>query len=121
MTLLLAQALTRALGSVYPLVSPIVGILGAFATGSNNNSNVLFASLQQSAALLLSIDPRILLAAQTAGGSMGSMVAPAKLIVGCSTVGLKGQDGLVLRKTLPAGILIGSGLGLIALIWTLIR
>lgn len=118
MTLLLAEALSKALGAVYPLVSPLVGILGAFATGSNNNSNVLFASLQQNAARILAIDPRILLAAQTTGGSLGSMLAPAKLIVGCSTVGLKGKDGLVLRRTLPIGLAIGVGLGILALIWS---
>ncbi len=115
MTLLLARGLSQTLGLVFPLASPLVGILGAFATGSNNNSNVLFASLQQNAAVLLAIDPRVLIAAQTTGGALGSMLAPAKIIVGCSTVGLKGRDGEVLRRTLPYGIAIGLGSGLLAL------
>jgi lactate permease len=112
MTLLLAEGLTALMQLSYPVVSPWVGMLGAFATGSNNNSNVLFASLQKNAALLLGLDPRWLLAAQTAGGSLGSMIAPAKIIVGCSTVGLKGKDGAVLRITLPYGVVIGLGIGL---------
>ena len=120
MTMLLAQGLSAVVGAAFPLVSPMVGILGAFATGSNNNSNVLFGSLQKSAALLLSIDPRILLAAQTAGGSLGSMLAPAKLIVGCSTVGLEKRDGEVLRHTLLYGLLIGLALGLFALGWSIL-
>jgi lactate permease len=32
--------------SLYPAASPFIGALGAFITGSNNNSNVLFAPLQ---------------------------------------------------------------------------
>ncbi len=116
MTLLLARGAAQLLGQIFPLASPLVGILGAFATGSNNNSNVLFAGLQQNAAILLAIDPRILVAAQTAGGALGSMLAPAKIIVGCSTVGLKGQDGLVLRKTVPYGLVMGLIIGVIALI-----
>jgi lactate permease len=100
-------------------VSPLVGILGAFATGSNNNSNVLFAPLQKSAALLLAIDPRLLISAQTAGGALGSMLAPAKIIVGCSTVGLNGREGEVLRKTLAYGLVIGLCLG--GLAWVLVR
>jgi lactate permease len=120
MTMLLAQGLSAVVGSAFPLVSPMVGILGAFATGSNNNSNVLFGSLQKSAALLLSIDPRILLAAQTAGGSLGSMLAPAKLIVGCSTVGLDKHDGEVLRHTLLYGLGIGLALGLFAIGWSIL-
>jgi lactate permease len=116
MTLLLAQALSAAMGSLFPLVSPLVGILGAFATGSNNNSNVLFASLQQGAAHLLAIDPRLLLAAQTAGGSLGSMLAPAKIIVGCSTVDARGQEGDVLRRTAAYGLGIGFAIGAIVLL-----
>jgi lactate permease len=120
MTILLAQGLSAVVGAAFPLVSPAVGMLGAFATGSNNNSNVLFASLQKSAALLLALDPRILLAAQTTGGSLGSMIAPAKMIVGCSTVGLDRRDGEVLRRTLPYGILIGLVTGIFALVWSVV-
>jgi lactate permease len=116
MTQLLAQGAARLMGSVFPLVSPLVGILGAFATGSNNNSNVLFAPLQKNVAELLSMDARVLLGAQTAGGSLGSMLAPAKIAVGCSTVGLKGREGDVLRITLLYGIGIGLLIGVVALL-----
>jgi lactate permease len=119
MTLLLAQGMSALMGGAFPLISPLVGMLGAFATGSNNNSNVLFGTLQKSAALLLAIDPRILLAAQTTGGSLGSMIAPAKLIVGCSTVRLQGHDGDALRLTLPYGLLIGLIMGIVVLLWTM--
>jgi len=113
MTQLLAEGLSRTLGAAFPLVSAWVGMLGAFATGSNNNSNVLFAPLQKNIALLLQLSPAILLATQTAGGSLGSMIAPAKIIVGCSTTGIKGREGEVLRHTLPYGLLIGLLLGAI--------
>jgi lactate permease len=116
MTVRLAKAASDAVGTAFPVVSPLVGMLGAFATGSNNNSNVLFAPLQQSIALFLAISPRLLLAAQTTGGSLGSMIAPAKIIVGCSTLGLRGRDGEVLRVTLPYGIVIGLGAGILALL-----
>jgi len=115
MTLLLAQGLSRWMGNLFPLISPWVGILGAFASGSNNNSNVLFGMLQKNAALLLGIAPALLVAAQTAGGSLGSMLAPAKIVVGCSTVGIKGMEGQVLKKTLPFGLAIGLLVGLVAL------
>lgn len=116
MTLLLAQGLSAVMGQLFPLVSPLVGILGAFATGSNNNSNVLFASLQMQTALLTGISPYLLVAAQTAGGSLGSMVAPAKIIVGCATAQIKGREGDVLRLTLPYGLAAGLLLGLMTLV-----
>jgi lactate permease len=116
MTQMLAEGLAALVGNVFPLVSPLVGILGAFATGSNNNSNVLFAPLQNSIAALLNISPLLLLSTQTAGGALGSMIAPAKLTVGCSTVGLKSREGDVLRRTLFYGLGIGLLLGVLALL-----
>jgi lactate permease len=117
MTMQLAGTLSNLFKSVFPLISPIIGMIGAFATGSNNNSNVLFAPLQQNIATLLKISPAIIVAAQTTGGSLGSMVAPAKIIVGCSTVGLQGRDGDVLRITIPYGLGIGVLMGIVTLMF----
>jgi lactate permease len=115
MVYVLAQGLGRAAGPLYPVVAPSIGLLGAFMTGSNTNSNVVFAPLQQQAAGLLQISSAVILAAQTTGGAVGSALAPAKLIVGCSTAGLVGQEGKVLKKILLPGLLI---LGLVgALAW----
>jgi len=116
MTQLLAEGLAALMGPIYPLVSPLVGILGAFATGSNNNSNVLFAPLQKRVAELLGADPRVLIAAQTTGGGLGSMLAPAKVAVGVATVNAAGKEGLVMRRTIPYGLAAGLLIGLITLL-----
>jgi lactate permease len=114
MTYVLAKGISQAAGPVYPLVAPFIGLLGAFMTGSNTNSNVVFAPLQQQAATLLQISAVVILGAQTTGGSLGSMLAPAKVIVGCSTAGLAGQEGQVLKRTLLPGLLIAGITGLVA-------
>ncbi len=114
MTYVLAEGLGQVAGPLYPLVAPFIGLLGAFMTGSNTNSNVVFAPLQQQAAQLLQISALVILGAQTTGGSLGSMLAPAKLIVGCSTAGLAGQEGRVLKKTLLPGLIIAGVVGLLA-------
>jgi len=104
MTNTLAQGLSAGFGKVwYPLVAPVIGALGAFITGSNNNSNVLFAVLQQNTAELLKLSVPLILAAQTAGGAVGSILSPAKVIVGCSTVGMTNREGEVLGKLLAYG------------------
>ena len=43
------------------------------------------------------------------------MIAPAKVIVGCSTVGIQGRDGEVLKVTIPYGLLIGLVMGIVTL------
>ncbi len=113
MTFLLAQGLAESFNrDLYPAVAPFIGALGAFITGSNTNSNVLFAVLQQNSAQLLNLSVPLILAAQTAGGSIGSVLAPAKVIVGCSTVGLSGEEGMVMRKMLGYGMIL---IGVVAL------
>jgi len=106
MTHILAQGLSQVFGvSLYPLVTPFIGALGAFITGSNNNSNVLFAVLQQRTAELLGLSVSLILASQTAGGSLGSIMSPAKVIVGASTVGLGDREAEVMGKVLLYGLL----------------
>jgi lactate permease len=97
---------------LYPIVSPFIGALGAFITGSNNNSNVLFAELQLQTAQMLELPIAWILAAQTTGGAMGSIMAPAKVILGCTTVGLNGKEGQVISRLLfiCAAILLFIGI-----------
>jgi len=63
--------------------------------------------------VLLGISPQIILAAQTAGGAIGSLFAPAKVIVGCSTVGLGGREGPAVEATLRYGLVIVAGVALV--------
>ena len=106
MTRTLAEGVADAVGGAFPLASPFIGALGAFMTGSNTNSNVVFGSFQQDAAALLGLNALVILAAQTAGGAIGSVFAPAKVIVGASTVGLGGQEGPVLKKLIGYGVVL---------------
>jgi len=119
MTHLLAEGIATMAGGVFPLVSPFIGALGAFMTGSNTNSNVVFGGLQRDVAVLIQVSPVFLLAAQTAGGAIGSMFAPAKVIVGCSTVGLGGRESQALRSTMRYGLAIVGGIALITAVMVL--
>jgi len=112
MIVILAEGISRVFGSIYPLVAPWIGLLGAFMTGSNTNSNVVFGVLQQETAQLAGLSAALILAAQTTGGALGSMIAPAKILVGCSTVGLSGKEGPVLKATLRYGLVITGIIGI---------
>ncbi len=121
MTNLLAEGLSRSFGAAfYPAVAPFLGALGAFITGSNNNSNVLFGALQMRTAELLGLSVPLILAAQTAGGSLGSIMAPAKVIVGCSTVGLGDNESVVMRPILVYGLIPVIGVAVMAVIFALL-
>jgi len=82
MTDVLARGLAQASGAAFPLVAPWIGALGAFVSGSNTSSNLLFGMLQRRTAEVLAISVAWILAAQTAGGAIGSVLSPTKVSVG---------------------------------------
>jgi lactate permease len=93
----LATALANAAGNGFAVVSPWIGALGAFVTGSNTSSNLMFAALQARTADVLGLDLPMILALQNVGGALGSVVSPTKVIVAVSTLGMIGQEGRVMR------------------------
>jgi lactate permease len=97
MTDTLARGLAEGMGAVFPLVAPWIGAIGAFMTGSNTNSNVVFGALQLRTAQLLGFQVAIILAAQTAGAALASVMAPTKVVVGASTAGMAGREGEIMR------------------------
>lgn len=110
-TIVLANGITEAMGSIYVLFTPFVGLLGTFMTGSNMSSNILFAGFQTATAGFLNVSAPALLGAQSAGGAIGSVISPSKIILGTTTANVLGNEGKVMKKllliALPMVILIG--------------
>jgi len=98
MTSTLAVGLAQGMGMAFPLAAPWIGALGAFMTGSNTNSNVVFGALQLRTAELLGLPAVVILAAQTSGAGLASVMAPTKVVVGASTAGMAGKEGDVMRR-----------------------
>ena len=117
MTDVLAEGMAAGVGAAFPLISPWIGALGAFMTGSNTNSNVVFAALQQRTAEILAISVPWMLAAQTTGGAIGSIIAPTKVVVGAATAGMEGREGEVIKKL--AGYVLTLVISLSLLSWLL--
>lgn len=106
-------------GGAWPLLSPVVGALGTFVTGSATASNILFTELQQETALASDLDAPTLIGAQGFGAAVGNIVCPHNVVAAAATVGLSGQEGAILRRTFPtalAYVVLGG-----ALAWLLTR
>jgi len=116
MTEALARGLAEGVGRFFPLVAPWIGALGAFMTGSNTNSNVVFGALQLRTAELLGFSIAIILGAQTAGAALASVMAPTKVVVGASTAGMAGKEGDVMRKLVVYAVLLVFLVSLMAFI-----
>jgi lactate permease len=121
MTETLARGLAEGTGSAFPLVSAWIGAIGAFMTGSNTNSNVVFGALQLRTAELLGYTPAIILAAQTSGAALASTLAPSKVVVGASTAGMAGREGEIMRHLLTYTGLLVMLISLLTLFGTWVR
>lgn len=119
-TMALAGGFAAVMGPYYSVLAALVGMLGSFLTGSNMSSNILFCNFQMTTASLTGLQTAPILAAQTAGGSIGSMISPSKIVLGATTAGILGEEGRILKKLIPialaAAALIGIGILLASLL-----
>lgn len=115
-TVVLAQGAALLTGKFYPFLAPFTGLLGTFMTASNLSSNILFGGFQQQIALMLGLDKAPLLAAQTVGGAVGSMLSPSKILLGTTSVGILGQEGAVMRKVIGLALFLCMLMGMAVLL-----
>jgi lactate permease len=116
MVLELARGIAQvASGPVYAFLSPLIGALGGFLTGSNMSANILFGPLQAQAANALGINAAFVLAAQTAGASIGASIGISSVLMGLGAVGAGGQAADAIRKTLPYAAITLTAIAVIAL------
>lgn len=110
----IAVVLVAITGHSYPLISPIIGALGTFVTGSDTSSNILFGQLQVEAAKSLGLNPYWLAAANTGGATAGKMISPQSIAVATAATGLAGAEGKILNSTLKFCIVYVVVLGIVA-------
>ena len=97
-----------AAGAVFPLLSPIIGWIGVFVTGSVVNNNILFAGLQSTTAHQIGVNPTLLVAANTSGGVMAKIVSPQSIAIAAAAVNSAGQESKITSMSIKysAGLLI---------------
>jgi lactate permease len=87
-------------GTLFALLSPILGWLGTAVTGSDTSSNSLFGGLQITAAAQAHLSPTLLAAANSSGGVLGKMISPQNLAIAAGAVGLQGREGDIFRRVI---------------------
>ncbi len=108
----LADGIADAAGSAYPALSPVVGAIGSFMTGSSTSSNALFAALQAEVAGRVDVDPELLVAAQATGANVGNSIAPVIVLIGATAVGALDRVGDITRRALlPMAVLLVVAIG----------
>jgi lactate permease len=112
----MAEAMAGLVGSVWPIFASYVGGLGAFITGSNTVSDMLFGLFQWDIAEKLHLPRVIILAAQAAGGAMGNMICVHNIVAVCTVTGLLNREGDIIKKTFWPFMLYGVVVAIVAYI-----
>ncbi|GHV75081.1 L-lactate permease [Spirochaetia bacterium] len=110
----MAEAVYGAVGPAWPMIASYVGGLGAFITGSNTVSDVLFAQLQWDIAGLIHLPRQIILSAQAVGGAMGNMICVNNVVAVGAVTGLLNREGEMIKKTFWPFLLYGIVAGIVA-------
>lgn len=100
MPIAMAELVANTMGQAYPFFAPWIGALGAFIAGSNTVSNLMFALFQYGVAEQLMMPGSVVVALQAVGAAAGNMIAIHNVVAAAATVGILGQEGLILRKTI---------------------
>lgn len=117
MPLAMAIEISRLTGDSWALLASYIGGLGAFITGSNTVSDLLFANFQWDVAQTLGYDywqSIYILAAQGVGGAMGNMICVHNVVSVCAVLGMIGHEGAIIRRTFWPFLVYGIPTGIIA-------
>lgn len=101
-------------GQIFPLISPVIGWMGVFITGSVVNSNTLFAHLQAVTATQIGTSQALLVAASTAGGVMAKLVSPQSIAIAAAAVGMVGKESDIMRSSLRYSLALLAYVAVIA-------
>ena len=109
----LSIAAAGAFSSVWVIVAPFVGILGAFMTGSNTVSNILFSAFQYEVAAAAEISRTVILGLQVIGGAVGNMICVHNVVAACTVVGVLGSEGRIIRTNIVPAAVYAIGVGIV--------
>jgi lactate permease len=88
-------------GNAYPILSPFIGLMGTFITGSTTVSNIIFGSVQYNAAENLNLSTEIILAMQLNGASLGNAICLFNIIAAAAVTGVDKYTSILNKNIKP--------------------
>lgn len=119
MPMYIAKIISKYLSSIWIIIAPFLGQLGSFVTGSTTVSTLTFGQIQADIATKAGVGKELVLASQLIGAAAGNMICVHNIVSVSSVVGLSGQEGNILRKTVVPALIYGLLVGIIGFIFTL--
>ena len=120
MTSSISKELVSVTGKYFPLISPLIGTIGGFVTGSGTSTTALFGKVQTETATAIGANSAWLAAGNLMGAGLGKMICPQSIAIGSAAVGLSGVESKIMGKVVVWTILFVLLAGIICYTFPLI-
>ncbi|MGG3177905.1 L-lactate permease [Priestia megaterium] len=98
MTFTIASTAGLTFGTLFIYVSPFIGGIGGFLTGSNTGSNAMFTQLQVQTATKTGLPLDLVASIQNTSSSHATMASPSRITLGASLCGIASEENRLLRR-----------------------
>jgi lactate permease len=117
MVSVVAEAASRAFGSLYALVAPFLGLLAGFISGSETSAIAMLTAIHLTTAEKIGAAGLLIAAASGIGAGLASVISPAKLQNAAASIDRIGEEGQVLRVTFVVSLAITVVAAVMTMLW----
>jgi len=102
----LLATLTGAIGLLYPIMAPFLGLLAGFISGSETSAIAMFTKYHVEASANIGANSMVVAASNGIGGGLASVLSPAKIQNAAAVIDEIGIEGQVIRYGLVVALLM---------------
>jgi lactate permease len=104
MTDAIATAAGVLFGASFIFISPFIGGIGGFLTGSNTGSNAMFIKLQVQTAHQVGLSKELIANIQNVSSSHSTMACPSRVLLAANLCEIKSQENEILKRITLIGV-----------------
>lgn len=98
MTFVIANAAGLTFGTLYIYVSPFIGGIGGYLTGSSTGSNAMFTQLQVQTATRTGLPLNLVASVQNASSAHATMACPSRVALGATLCRIESEENRLLKN-----------------------
>lgn len=113
----LAMGAARLFGSMYPVITPFIGLMGGFVSGSQTSAVAMFTKLHLTTAQALGVSGPLLATASAMGGGIAGVISPAKVLAAAASIDRPQDIPAVMRAAFVMALIISLACAVMTLFW----
>ncbi len=117
MIIIMADASAAAFGNLYPIIAPVLGLLGGFIGGSETSGVAMLTQLHLSTAETIGAPGVLLAAASAIAAGMAGVISPAKLQTAAASINRIDDAAKAIRPAFAISIVLTAVCAVMTMYW----